>query len=102
MFKYKKTDILQELKDKGYNTNRLRIGKFLNESAIQSIRKKEVVGIKSLDMLCTLLQCQLSDLVEHIPESEEELKRKEEEAIKEYEIKKAENQKKKEQDGGIK
>ena len=69
MFKYK-IDVLQELKDHGYNTNKLRTEKLLGESAIQALRKNKVVGITSLDVICTLLNCQLSDILEHEPEQE--------------------------------
>ena len=65
MFKYK-IDVLESLKDKGYNTYRIRSEKLLNESALQAFRTGKVVGIKALDSLCNLLDCQLSDIVEHV------------------------------------
>ena len=65
MFKYK-IDVLQSLKDKGYNTYLIRSEKLLNESALQSFRTGKIVGIKILDSLCSLLDCQIGDIIEHV------------------------------------
>lgn len=65
MFVYK-LDVLKALKEAGYNTNKLRTEKLLNERAIQDIRNNKIVGIHSLDKLCTLLHLQASDIIEHI------------------------------------
>ena len=67
MFVYK-FDVLQALKQAGYNTNKLRTEKLLNERAIQDIRDNKIIGIHSLDKLCSLLQLQPSDIIEHIPD----------------------------------
>ena len=64
MFIYK-INILDALKEKGYNTNRLRKEKLLGENAIQSIRNNKIVGISALEKICGLLNCQPGDLIEH-------------------------------------
>lgn len=64
MFIYK-IDILDTLKEKGYNTNRLRKEKLLGENAIQSIRNNKIVGMNALEKICGLLNCQPGDLIEH-------------------------------------
>ena len=64
MFIYK-INILYALKEKGYNTNRLRKEKLLGENAIQSIRNNKIVGISALEKICGLLNCQPGDLIEH-------------------------------------
>ena len=51
MFVYK-FDVLEALKESGYNTTRLRKGKLLGENAIQSLRKGEIVGIIALEKIC--------------------------------------------------
>lgn len=68
MFVYK-FDVLKALKDAGYNTSKLRTEKLLNERAIQDIRSGKVCGIHSLDKLCSLLQLQPSDIIEHISDA---------------------------------
>lgn len=65
MFVYK-INILEQLKIKGYSTAKLRNEKLLGENAIQSIRNGEVVGINSLDKICSLLCMQPGELIEHI------------------------------------
>lgn len=62
-----KINVLAALKEKGYNTNRLRKEKLLGESTIQQLRKGELVSWNNIDRICTMLECQPGDLVEHIP-----------------------------------
>ena len=69
MFKYK-IDILTELSNHGYNTVMIRKNKLLGEATLQDIRKNKIVGIKSLDVLCNLLDCQIGDIIEHIKDEE--------------------------------
>ena len=64
MFLYK-IDILDTLKEKGYNTNRLRKEKLLGENAIQSRRNNKIVGMSALEKICGLLDCQPGDLIEY-------------------------------------
>lgn len=61
-----KMNVLEALKENGYNTSILRKEKLLNESAIQSLRRNEMVGIKSLDSICRLLNKQPGDIVEYV------------------------------------
>lgn len=63
-----KIDILQALKDKGYNTNRLRKEKIFGENTIQQFREKKPFSLKTLGMLCQLLECDISDIIEYIPD----------------------------------
>lgn len=65
MFVYK-IDVLETLKDSGYNTTRLRREKLLNESAIQSLRKNEMVGIIALEKICALLDMQPGNIIKYV------------------------------------
>ena len=60
-----KIDILQALKDKGYNTNRIRKEKRISEGSLQRLRKGELISLETLGKICQLLDCQPADLVEH-------------------------------------
>lgn len=62
MIEYK-IDILEELKKKGYSSTALRKEKLLPEKTIQAIREKNMVGIKSIERICMLLECQPGDLL---------------------------------------
>lgn len=59
-----KIDVLEELKTAGYNTTRLRREKLLTESAIQDLRNGKVVGIISLEKICTMLNRQPGEIIE--------------------------------------
>lgn len=63
-----KMDILAELKEKSYNTNRLRKEKLLGESTIQQLRENKLVSWNNIDKLCRLLECQVGDIVEYVEE----------------------------------
>ena len=65
MFKYK-INIIETLKSKGFNTTIIAKNKLLPGHALQDIRNGKVVGIYTLDKICNLLDCQLSDIVEHV------------------------------------
>ena len=60
-----KIDVLKALKEKGYNTTKLRKDKLLAESTIQQLREGKLVSWTNIDRLCTLLDCQVGDIVEH-------------------------------------
>ena len=63
-----KMEVLQALKARGYNTNRLRKEKLLAESTIQKLRKKAPISWDNIDRICSLLDCQPGDLIEYIRE----------------------------------
>lgn len=65
-----KTDILSALKEKGYNTNRLRKEKLLAESTIQQLRENKLVSWTNIDRICRLLDCQVGDILERVEEAE--------------------------------
>ena len=59
-----KVDILTELKEKGYNTNKIRTEGLLSQSTLQKFRNKQGVSWENLETLCDLLDCQSGDLIE--------------------------------------
>lgn len=63
-----KIDILQALKDAGYNTYQLRKQKLLGEATIQALRRGELIAVKSINQICVLLNCQPGDLLEYVPD----------------------------------
>lgn len=65
-----KIDVLGTLKESGFNTTRLRREKLLNESAIQSLRKNEMVGINSLEKICALLDMQPGNIIKYVESSD--------------------------------
>lgn len=65
MFVYK-FDVLESLKDAGYNTTRLRKEKLLGENAIQSLRQGDMVGIIALEKICRLLDMQPGNIIKYV------------------------------------
>ena len=68
-FRYK-TDMLQLLKSKGYNTSIIRKEKIMGEAMLQKLRKGQMVSWSTLDTVCKLLDCQPGDLLEYVPDAD--------------------------------
>lgn len=63
-----KIDVLETLKEAGYNTTILRKEKLLNESAIQYLRDGKPVGAKALNNICMLLDMQPGNIIKYVEE----------------------------------
>ena len=63
-------EVYQALKEKGYNTNRIRTEGLLSQSTLQKFRNKQGVSWENLETLCKLLDCQPADLIEFVKENE--------------------------------
>ena len=66
-----KVDILAELKKKGYSSPRIREEKLIGQSYLQQLRRGDLVSWKTLDTICSLLECQPGDLIEYVEEQTE-------------------------------
>ena len=66
MLKYR-VNILQELKNAGYSSYRLRQEKVLAEGTLQKMRSGNIaITLESLGVICDILKCQPGDLVEWV------------------------------------
>ena len=63
-----KINVLQALKDAGYNTNKIRKEKIMGESMLQKLREGQMVSWATLETICELLDCQPADLIEYVKE----------------------------------
>ena len=71
MIKYDKMFAL--LKEKGYNPSRVKREGILSQSTIDRIKKGEGgLAHININMLCTILHCQPSDLMEFVYDEKEE------------------------------
>ena len=61
-----KVDVLVELKKKGYTSTKIREDKLIGQSYLQQLRHGELVSWKTLDTICSLLECQPGDLIEYV------------------------------------
>ena len=65
-----KVDILAALKESGYTTYKLRQEKLLGERAIQKLRTGDLPSWNELNTICRLLDKQVGNLVEYVPDEE--------------------------------
>ena len=63
MYMNYKIDVLDELKNRGYNTTVLRKRKILAEGVIQSLRHQKPISWANLEKICFLLNCQPGDIL---------------------------------------
>lgn len=61
-----KINVIESLKEAGYNSTKILKENILSQSAMQKIRKNEPVGIKTLDKLCELLDMQPGNIIKYI------------------------------------
>ena len=61
-----KIDVLQALKEKGYNTTRMRREKLLAEGTIQKLREKKPISWENIERICDMLECQPGDLLQNV------------------------------------
>lgn len=66
-----KIDVLDALKRKGYNTNRIRNEKLLSQSTLQKLRLGQGLSWENLETLCELLECDIGDIIEFVPREKE-------------------------------
>ena len=63
-----KIDILHALKEKDFNTTRLRREKLLAEGTIQKLREGKPINWDNISRICAMLNCQPGDLIEYVSE----------------------------------
>ena len=61
-----KIDVIESLKEAGYNSTRILKENIISQSAMQKLRKGEMVGIKTLEQLCVLLDMQPGNIKKYI------------------------------------
>ena len=69
MLQYK-MNVLQELKNAGYSTYRIRAEKILSEGTMQRLRTgSTAITVESLGILCNILRCQPGEILEWAAEA---------------------------------
>lgn len=62
----------ETLKKKGLSTYTLRVKFQISGSTVQRLRRNMSVSTNTLEDLCNLLDCSLSEIAEHIPDQKEQ------------------------------
>ena len=57
-------DVIEQLKQAGISSARIRREKLLSESTLTRLRKNGTITTEAIDTICTLLHCQPSDIIE--------------------------------------
>ena len=70
MLRYK-VDVLQELREIGFTTYKLRKDKLMGEAQIQKIRTGEIASKETLNTICKILNCQPGDFLEYVTDENE-------------------------------
>lgn len=60
-----KINVLETLKESGYNSTRILNEGLISQSAMQKLRKNEMVGIKTIEKLCELLDMQPGNIIKY-------------------------------------
>lgn len=63
-----KINVLESLKESGYNSTRILKDGLISQSAVQRLRKNEMIGIKTLEKLCELLDMQPGNIIKYVEE----------------------------------
>jgi putative transcriptional regulator len=63
-------NVLQALKEKGYNTTRIRRENILSQSTLQKLREGKPLASSNIDTICGLLECQPGDFIKWAPDDE--------------------------------
>ncbi len=61
-----KIDVIETLKESGYNSTKILRENLLSQSAMQKLRRGEMVGIKSIEKICELLDMQPGNIIKYI------------------------------------
>lgn len=64
-------DIIDHLKDAGYNSTRIRKEGILSQSVLQRIREGAAPSLSTVNKLCKLLNCQPGQLLVYTPDRED-------------------------------
>lgn len=63
-----KINVLETLKESGFNSTRILQENLISQSAVQKLRRNEMVGIKTLERLCELLDMQPGNIIKYVDE----------------------------------
>ena len=61
-----KINVIDTLNESGYNSTRILKENILSQSAMQKLRKWDMVGIKTLEQLCELLDMQPGNIIKYV------------------------------------
>ena len=73
MYVYKK-NIVEELKSKGYTSYKIKQNNLLSQGTLKKLENEENVTLDTLNAVCCMLKCDISDVIEIVVTDEEKIK----------------------------
>lgn len=73
MYVYKK-EIIEELKNKGYTSYKIKQNNLLSQGTLKKLENKENVTLDTLNAVCCMLKCDISDVIKIVITDEEKIK----------------------------
>lgn len=73
MYRYK-IDVVKELSDKGYTSYKIKQDNTLSQGTLKKLKEGGNVTLNTLNSVCIMLRCQLSDIIEITATDEEKIK----------------------------
>lgn len=61
-----KINVIESMNEAGYNTTRILREKIIGQASMQRIRKGEMVGIKTLERICEILDMQPGNIIKYV------------------------------------
>lgn len=68
-------DVIKKMTDAGYNVSRIRREKLLAQKTLSNIRNGGTITLESLDVICRLTGLPVEDLIEYVPDNNEQERR---------------------------
>lgn len=65
MLEYK-INVIETLKESGYNSTRILKEGVISQAAMQKLRNGEMIGIKTLEKLCEVLDMQPGNIIKYV------------------------------------
>lgn len=73
MYKYK-IDVVKALSDRGYTSYKIKQCKLLSQCTLGKLKRKENVTLETLNAVCLMLKCQISDIIDIEATDEDKIK----------------------------
>ena len=73
MYRYK-IDVIKALSDKGYTSYKIKQDGTLSQGTLKKLKEGGNVTLDTLNSVCIMLRCQLSDIIEIVATDEEKIK----------------------------
>lgn len=61
-----KINVIEAMKEAGYNTTRIRRERIIGENSLQAIREGRLINLNTLDRICKILDMQPGNIIKYV------------------------------------